>query len=268
MEQLIVLGTGNAQATKCYNTCFALRKEQQYFLVDAGGGNGILAALDKADIKMHQIHDIFVTHEHCDHILGIIWMIRMIATGMKNNSYEGTCNIYAHRDLLSKIEIITEMTVQKKFYKMVGERIFLVPIKDGEHKSIMGYDIAFFDIKSEKAKQFGFTTVLDNGKKLTFAGDEPYNARANDEQIRGSDWLLHEAFCLYSEAAMYKPYGKQHATVKEACELAEEMGIPNLVLWHTEDANYERRKELYSEEGKRYYHGNLFVPYDLETIDL
>ena len=43
MEQLIVLGTGNAVVTKCFNTCFALRKDDQYWLVDTGGGNGILS---------------------------------------------------------------------------------------------------------------------------------------------------------------------------------------------------------------------------------
>ena len=35
--ELIMLGTGNAMVTKCYNTCFALRNEEEYFLVDAGG---------------------------------------------------------------------------------------------------------------------------------------------------------------------------------------------------------------------------------------
>ena len=40
MEELYVFGTGNAQATRCYNTCFAIRDEEEYFLVDAGGGNG------------------------------------------------------------------------------------------------------------------------------------------------------------------------------------------------------------------------------------
>ena len=47
MEKLIVLGTGNAQAVHCYNTCFAMQKGEEYFLTDAGGGNGILLALEK-----------------------------------------------------------------------------------------------------------------------------------------------------------------------------------------------------------------------------
>lgn len=35
MEKLYVFGTGNANATHYYNTCFALRDGDQYFMVDA-----------------------------------------------------------------------------------------------------------------------------------------------------------------------------------------------------------------------------------------
>ena len=59
MERLIVLGTGNAQAIHCYNTCYAMQKGEEYFLVDAGGGNGILSQLDKAGIPLESIHNIF-----------------------------------------------------------------------------------------------------------------------------------------------------------------------------------------------------------------
>ena len=37
-RNLIMLGTGNAMVTKCYNTCFAIREKADYFLVDGGGG--------------------------------------------------------------------------------------------------------------------------------------------------------------------------------------------------------------------------------------
>ena len=170
-------------------------------------------------------------------------------------------------DLIETIDTIARLTIQGKFYKMLGKRIFLVPVEDGEHRNIIGYDVEFFDIHSTKAKQFGFTTVLKNGKKLTCAGDEPYND-ANEVQVRGSAWLLHEAFCLDSQADIFKPYEKHHSTVKDACELADRLGIENLVLWHTEDKNYENRKVLYMREGKEYYSGNLYVPYDQEKIIL
>lgn len=45
--KLIMLGTGNALVTKCYNTCFVFENQNQYFLVDGGGGNTLLSQLEK-----------------------------------------------------------------------------------------------------------------------------------------------------------------------------------------------------------------------------
>ena len=86
--------------------------------------------------------------------------------------------------------------------------------------------------------------------------------------MEGSTWLLHEAFCLYSQADLFSPYEKHHSTVKDACELAEQLKVKNLLLYHTEDKNIKNRKELYLAEGKKYYHGNLYVPNDLESFIL
>ena len=175
MEELYVFGTGNAQATHCYNTCFAIKDGDEFFMVDAGGGNGILGILEKMNVDMAHIHHIFVTHEHTDHILGIVWMVRMIATAMKKGKYEGELRIYCHPGLADTISTLCRLTLQGKFYKMIGEQIFLIPVEDGETVSILDYDVTFFDILSTKAKQFGFTMHLKNGKKFTCAGDEPYN---------------------------------------------------------------------------------------------
>lgn len=37
-----MLGTGHATVKKCYNTCFTISENDKHFLVDTGGGNGIL----------------------------------------------------------------------------------------------------------------------------------------------------------------------------------------------------------------------------------
>ena len=87
MEELYVFGIGNAQANRCYNTCFAIKDGDEYFMVDAGGGNGILRILEDMDVDLCHIHNIFVTHEHTDHIMGIVWMVRMVAAAMKKGKY-------------------------------------------------------------------------------------------------------------------------------------------------------------------------------------
>ena len=216
---------------------------------------------------MESIHEIFMSHEHTDHLLGLIWLIRMIATKMKKGQYEGNLNIYCHADLKEIILTITRLTVQAKFFNMIGERIFIHPVEDTEERDILGYHVTFFDIHSTKAKQFGFTMNLKNGKKFTFLGDEPYQEH-EEVYAKDADWLLHEAFCLYADRDKYKPYEKHHTTVKEACENGEKLGAKNLILYHTEDKNLANRRELYTAEGSLYYHGNLIVPDDLEQIVL
>ena len=94
--ELIMLGTGNATVTKCYNTCFILQTKETVLLVDGGGGNGILNQLEKVDVPIDSIHDMFVTHAHTDHILGAVWMIRIIAQRASNGHYFGTFRVYGH----------------------------------------------------------------------------------------------------------------------------------------------------------------------------
>lgn len=265
--KLTILGTGNAAVTEVYNTCFAFSDGDRHFLVDAGGGNQILKRLKDAGIPLKDIHDIFITHEHIDHLLGLIWLVRMIGQNMNKEKYEGDLRIYCHSDLIPVIKTITDLTIQKKVTKHIGERIQLISVEHGETKEIIGCPVTFFDIWSTKAKQYGFTIMLPGNVKFTCAGDEPYNER-DYEFVKGSDWLMHEAFCLYGEADEFGPYEKHHSTVKEACQTAEELQIPNLILYHTEDKNIARRKELYTNEGREFYHGSLYVPDDMETFEI
>lgn len=266
-ELLYVFGTGNAAVTRCYNTCFAIRDQEEFFMVDAGGGNGILSILEDMKVPLNRIHHIFVTHEHTDHLLGIVWMIRMIATQMNKGIYEGDLYLYCHDQLTEPIYTICSLTMQKKFYGQIGKRIHLVPVQDGQTERILSYDVTFFDIHSTKARQFGFTTILKNGRKLSCAGDEPFHPLCRP-YVEQSSWLLHEAFCLYGDRDVFKPYEKHHSTVKEACELAEALGVEHLVLWHTEDKHLAERKERYTAEGREYYHGELYVPDDGEILIL
>lgn len=268
MEQLYVFGTGNATVTHCYNTCFAVKNpEGEYFMADTGGGNGILRILEDMEVDLGRIHHIFITHEHSDHLLGIIWMIRMISVRMKKETYEGDLNIYCHKALTETVSTICRLTLQPKFYKAIGDTIHLIPVDDGETRTILNYPVTFFDIHSTKARQYGFTMTLENGKRLTCAGDEPYNPLCH-AYAAGSDWLLHEAFCLYKDRNRFNPYEKHHSTVKDACELAQRLNVLNLVLWHTEDKGLADRKERYCAEGQQYYHGHLYVPDDGEILEL
>ena len=271
--KLTMLGTGNAVVTECYNTCFVLEDEERtqedrYFLVDGGGGNGLLHQLKEAGISWKDIRVMFLTHRHLDHLMGMIWMLRMILQNMQRGNYEGEAVIYGHDEVIALLRELAEKLLTKKECAFLDERLHLVEVKDGEEKTILGRRVTFFDIHSTKAKQFGFCMELEageNGRKLTCCGDEPYN-ECERSYAEGADWLLLEAFCLHSQADIFKPYQKNHSTAADAAKLAEELGAKNVILYHTEDRNIKERKQLYTEEGRNYFHGNLLVPEDLEVI--
>ncbi len=69
---------------------------------------------------------------------------------------------------------------------------------------------------------------------LACLGDEPYNEQ-NRRYIVGADWMMCEAFCLYADRDTFKPYEKCHSTALDPGKLAEELGVKNLILYHTEE---------------------------------
>lgn len=283
--KLTMLGTGNAMVTNCYNTCFAFEEDGRCFLVDAGGGNTILRRLREAGIDWKQTRDIFVTHKHIDHILGIVWMMRIFCQNMKRGSCNGEARIYAHREVVEILQNLAATLLQKNQADYIrlqtlperkagNEAAFqaetclrLIIVEDGEMTQILGHPVTFFDIHSTKAKQFGFTLEFAPKRRLTCCGDEPYN-EAEYLYAKDSEWLLHEAFCLYEQADVFHPYEKHHSTAKDAALLAEQLGVKHLLLYHTEDKNLARRRELYKAEARQQFQGEVHVPEDLESYEL
>ena len=197
--RLTMLGTGNALVTECYNTCFIIENKGQIFMVDGGGGNAILHQIKHAGFDWMDIRHIFVTHKHIDHLMGIIWMVRMICQFMDHGEYKGEAYIYSHKEVLDLIREMADTLLQKRESSFIGNRLHLVEVHDGETLEIIGREITFFDIQSTKAKQYGFCMGIGNGKKLTCCGDEPLTSSV-ESYAAGSEWMLHEAFCLYSQA--------------------------------------------------------------------
>ena len=135
--KLTMLGTGNAVVTECYNTCFVLEDEERtqedrYFLVDGGGGNGLLHQLTEAGISWKDIRVMFLTHRHLDHLMGMIWMLRMILQNMQRGNYEGEAVIYGHDEVIALLREMAEKLLTKKECAFLDERLHLVEVKDGE----------------------------------------------------------------------------------------------------------------------------------------
>ena len=269
MNKITMLGTGNAAVDRCYNTCFVLETSSTKLLVDAGGGNGVLCRLKSAGMSVADIHLMFITHAHIDHILGAVWIIRMAA---QCKNYDGVLCVYGNDKVQRVLRTIIDMTLAKKQLAKVAERVVFRELSDGDSFDAGDIRMQCFDIHSTKEKQFGFRAELPadaprSPLSLACLGDEPYNP-LNRAFAERCDWLLCEAFCLYADRDEFKPYEKNHSTALDAGKLAAELCAKNLLLYHTEDKTLDTRRESYSREAAQNFKGGIVVPDDLEVVEL
>ncbi len=262
MNRITMLGTGNATVTQCYNTCFVLETSTTRLLVDAGGGNGVLGQLKKVGMPIADLHHLFVTHAHTDHVLGVIWIIRMVA---QCKGYAGQLHVYSHDKVLQVIKTVIDMILAKKQLVKVAERVVFHELCDGDAFEVGDMRLTAFDIRSTKEKQFGFRAELPGQVVLACLGDEPYNS-ANRPYVEHSDWMMCEAFCLYADRDIFKPYEKCHSTALDAGKLAADLDVRNLVLYHTEEKTLATRRESYTREAAENFKGRIVVPDDLEQM--
>ena len=263
--KLTMLGTGSAGVTECYHTCFAIENEGDYLLVDGGGGNLLLKRLRSAGIRWQDIRHVFVTHVHTDHLLGIFWLMRAIHYSKPQDLEGKTITFYGHDEVIALLRATTIGLFPRE--DVLHPAIRFEALEDGQEFRAVGHRFCAFDVGSVKTKQFGFTMYYGDGKKLTCCGDEPYR-ECERAYAENSTWLLHEAFCLESEKDIFHPYEKQHSTAADACRMAETLGVENLLLYHTEEKNLSRRRELYTAEGRQHFSGNIVVPDDLDVLTI
>lgn len=267
MNAITFLGTGNAMCTRCYNTCFYVRSAAGGMLVDAGGGNGIFRQLYKAHITYEEIRHIFVTHVHTDHILGVVWLIRKISPLIHKGKHPGKLHIYCNSEVRHALDTICRLLIPQKIQRAIGDSIILQEVHDGETLMVDDMEMTCFDLGTTKTMQYGFRLLMPDGQSVVCLGDEPFYQR-NEPYVKGCDWLLCEAFCLYRDREQFRPYEKHHSTALDAGQQAEILKVKHLVLYHTEDTNLATRKEAYTSEAKTHFTGQAYCPDELETIPL
>lgn len=264
MVRLVMLGTGHAMVTECYNTCFALENDSGFVMVDAGGGNGILAQVEKAGLDWKGLRALFITHAHTDHIIGGIWVLRKINSLIKHHGYAGVFRVYGWKENLDYLKYSCDFLLPEA----LSGNIEFIPICGGSLLTECGIEWEAIDLASTKKEQLGFRAVIkENGRETVIVclGDEPCHER-NEHYVRNADWLLSEAFCLKSEEQRFHPYEKHHSTAYDAGYTAQRLGVQNLILYHTEDSDLRNRAGKYAKEAMQNFQGRIFVPEDLEII--
>ena len=177
-------------------------------------------------------------------------MIRMVAQAIQKGEYQGELRIYGHDKVVQVLDWICRMTLPKKIVARLGEEILLCEVKSGEKFQAIGLEVECFDIASTKEKQFGFRTCLPDGQLLVCLGDEPIMHATRCMWKEPTGCCVRRSACMKT-GERFKPYEKHHSTALDAGRLAAQLGVKNLLLYHTEDKTLATRKERYTAEAQQ-----------------
>lgn len=267
MDKLIFLGTGHALAYHCYTTCLALTDGAHTFVTDGGGGNGVFMQMERANMRPDEVTDLFISHAHTDHLIGAIWLVRVIGHQFDRSGRTTPLHVYGHASVLETFRTICNLLVGGQVLSHFDKDIIFHAVESGDTHTIGQWQVTFFDTGAAKTTQYGWRATLENGKTLVFLGDEPLTD-VGLPYAKDADYLVHEAMCLEADADKYHPHRIHHSSVVDAANNATRAGAKHLILFHAEDKDLDTRKARYTAEAAAHFDGPVDAPDDLDVFIL
>jgi ribonuclease Z len=275
------LGTGAATPTVERNVAgLAVQREGETILFDCGEGNQ--RQMMRYGVGF-SFTEIFFTHYHADHILGVTGLLRTM--GLMDRTAPVT--LYGPRGAQRVLGAAISLGIERNKFP-----IEITEVRPGDRLGREQYDIVVFETEHrpdtvgfalaehtrlgrfnpERARELGVpegplwgrlhkgeTVVLEDGRSVTAADlvGSPRRGRtlvysgdtrpslAVVEASRGADLLIHEATFGSDELERAKETG--HSTAAEAARVALEAGVRRLVLTHISPRYTRDAPELLAE---------------------
>jgi len=247
-------------------------------------GEGVQMRIAQYNISVSHLDNIFISHLHSDHCIGLIGLISTLAmVGRKN-----PLTIYAHKDLQKIISPMLDYFAFEDSFKVIFNEInpnkneviyedknlivrtiplkhrvptcgFLFEEKQGERHLIKTMIDAFkIPIKDLKAIKQGADFIDEQGflvknEQLTTAADKPRKyAYISDTlytekiipQISGADCIFHEATFLETDKERAKE--TFHSTALQAAQIAQKANAGKLIIGHY-SARYKQHEQFLKE---------------------
>jgi ribonuclease Z len=275
------LGTGAATPTVDRNVAgLAVQREGETILFDCGEGN-------QRQMMRYGVGfgftEIFFTHYHADHILGVTGLLRTM--GLQDRT--APVRLYGPRGAQRVLGAAIALGVERNKFPVEIEEV-----RPGDRLTRQQYDIVVFEtdhrpdtigfalaehtrlgrFNPDRARELGIpegplwgrlhkgeTVVLDDGRSiapadlvgaprrgrtLVYSGDTRPSLTVV-EVARGADLLIHEATFGSDELERAKETG--HSTAAEAARVAAEAGARRLVLTHISPRYSRDAPELLAE---------------------
>lgn len=290
------LGTGGAVPSALRNTASVLvARGGERLLIDCGEGT---QRQMQASTGLVQVDEIYLTHFHADHILGLPGLLKTYDLTER----ERPLTIYGPRGLVDLFRTLHRIVGRLDF------KLELVELQPGDSMALDGADLRAFPVEHsvralgyalvedgrpgrfdpEAAKRLGVEegpafaalqrgeTVAGSlgpvqpddvmgqareGRKVVVTGDTA-PCRATVEAARGADVLVHDASFAEEEAQRAADTG--HSTVGQAAAVARQADVKMLALVHI-SSRYHVGKVV--EEAREVFRPAV-APRDFDVIEL
>lgn len=279
--KIIFLGTGCDYATPEREPVSILLKGPINILLDCNPS--ILRQLAKTHMDPLDVDAVFVSHRHAGHSIGIAFLLwGNIVLGRKRkllvlwpedpvlNEFYDLClkGLYpgevAHR-MMFEVKVQELKTTEFSRFNLAS---FFPQLND----EVRG-NIIFQSAPLSHWEEEGPCTL---GCRLEFKGLDTTIAYAIDTQpcenaiklAQGATILIHDA--SFEQNAVKWARESRHSTSKEAAEVAKKSKANMLALLHLHATRYYRKniKQLFIDEAKQIFDGNVIFPNDLDFVDL
>lgn len=293
MIRVTFLGTAASRPTVGRNVSGVLvNRKGELLLFDCGEGT-------QRQMMRYQtgftIRDIFFTHMHADHFLGVIGLLRTMGLQGREESItlwgpEGSRSIlHAAVNLgVERVPFAIEMNELEPGARIERAEYDIVAYRTEHGGRSLGFSLVEHErlgrFNPERARELGVTEgplfgklhrgepvevegrvirpedvvgPARPGRKVVYTGDtRPH--RRTVEAARGADLLIHDAtFCEDEEERARQT---SHSTAREAAEVARRAGVRRLLLTHISSRYADDPRPL--EREAREVFGNSAVAFD------
>ncbi len=255
MAKLIFLGTAGYIPSKHRdNTSLVFIDDSgEGFLIDCVGS--VIHKLLKAKVNYKELNHILLTHNHIDHIYGLVSLFHT-QLGIRKK-----INIYGSIETLTFTKKIFEthnLNDPERFPKPVYNE---VKVNKPFFKS-SNVEISAFGVK-HISSSVGFKFIIKPSRiSWIYTSDTAYNETLIDT-IKNTDYLIHEC-----SAPSYYPYNKQmHTSALELGRLAEKSKVKVLIpINFSTELNYDLNEILI--ELNQNFTGKIIIPSDLDVLEI
>src|SRR5829696_3304275 len=209
--------------------CVEVRCGSRVLVFDAGTGAASLGrALDEEGLTDF---DLFFTHCHFDHIIGLPFVKPLYRQGVTARLHAGhfedgtTCREMVERFMRPPYFPLTPL----QFRARVEFRDFQPPHSWLAHPGI--------DLSTARLNHPGGAVgyrVDFSGRSVCYVTDTEHEPGAPDRNvlrlIEGADMLIYD--CMYTDAEFHKYRGYGHSTWEEGVRLCRAAGVDQLILFH------------------------------------